>query len=71
MAVGFRLDPDIVQIMIDSGFDFLVIDMEHGSISESLIQILDKFRNTFYSHVRVGINSELLIRRALDFEQME
>ena len=62
-------DPDIVQIMIDSGFDFLVIDMEHGSISEkSLIQILDKFRNTScYSHVRVGINSELLIRRALDF----
>ena len=61
-------DPEFTEIMIESGFDFLVIDLEHGSISEErLILILNKFENTScLPYVRVGINSEYLIRRALD-----
>ena len=27
--------PDIILMMINAGFDFLVIDMEHGSISDN------------------------------------
>ena len=57
-----------VKMMIHSGFDFLVIDMEHGSIFEKdlprLFQVFDK--TNCLPIVRVAQNSPILIRRALD-----
>ena len=61
-------DPEVTQMMIQSGFDFLVIDMEHGSIFESDLPILfQKFDGTnCIPFVRVANNDSILIRRALD-----
>ena len=61
-------NPEITSMMIQSGFDFLVIDLEHGSISESdLPVLLQVFNDTdCIPVVRVGINDAILIRRSLD-----
>jgi len=60
--------PEFTRMMIQSGFDFLVIDMEHGSISESdlpaLIQVF--YGTDCIPMVRVANNDTILIRRALD-----
>ena len=55
-------------MMVEAGFDFLVIDMEHGSISDGkLSEILDVFNNSnCLPFVRVAKNENILIRRALD-----
>ena len=61
-------NPEFTSMMIQSGFDFLVIDMEHGSISEGeLPAILQVFNGTdCIPLVRVANNDSILIRRALD-----
>lgn len=61
-------DPDFTFMMIQSGFDFLVIDMEHGSISECDLPALFKtFDGTnCVPMVRVANKDPILIRRALD-----
>ena len=60
--------PDIILMMIEAGFDFLVIDMEHGSISDNdLPEIFQLFKGSeCIPIVRVAINDPILIRRALD-----
>ena len=59
---------DFTYMMIKAGFDFLVIDMEHGSISENkLVNLLNIFDGTdCLPMVRVANNDKILIRRALD-----
>ena len=59
---------DCITMMVEAGFDFLVIDMEHGSISDGkLSEILDVFNNSnCLPFVRVAKNENILIRRALD-----
>ena len=59
---------DFTHMMIKAGFDFLVIDMEHGSISENkLVNLLNIFDGTdCLPMVRVANNDKILIRRALD-----
>ena len=61
-------NPEFTNMMIQAGFDFLVVDMEHGSISEGeLPAILQAFNGTeCIPMVRVANNDSILIRRALD-----
>ena len=61
-------DPEFTSMMIQSGFDFLVIDIEHGSMSESdLPALMQAFNGTdCIPMVRVANNDSILIRRALD-----
>ncbi len=61
-------DPEFTGIMIKSGFDFLVIDMEHGSISEGDLPALFQSFNggECIPMVRVANNDPIFIRRALD-----
>ena len=40
-------DPEVIKIMIESGFEWLVLDMEHGNVFESsLSRLLDVFEGT-------------------------
>jgi 2-dehydro-3-deoxyglucarate aldolase len=61
-------NPEFTSIMIQSGFNFLVVDMEHGSISEGdLPALFQVFNGTdCIPMVRVANNDTILIRRALD-----
>jgi len=61
-------NPEFTSMMIQSGFDFLVIDMEHGSISDSVLPTLLQVFNEgdCIPMVRVANNDSILIRRALD-----
>jgi len=58
----------IVEIMAKSGFEWLVIDMEHTAIDEfdaqQMIQIISLTGSV--PLVRVGKNDELLIKRVMD-----
>lgn len=58
----------IAEIMAKSGFDWLVIDMEHSAISidqcQELIRVIDLCG--IAPLVRVGANEALLIKRAMD-----
>ena len=58
----------ITEMMCNSNFEWLVIDMEHTSITHetalNMIQIIDSFGIS--PLIRVGENSELLIKKALD-----
>ena len=58
----------ITEIMAKSGFDWLVIDMEHTAINEfdalQMIQIISLHGCT--PLVRVGKNDELIIKRVMD-----
>jgi len=61
-------DSEFTKMMIRADFDFLVMDMEHGSITENelpgLLQIFDG--TNCIPIVRVANNDAILIRRALD-----
>jgi 2-dehydro-3-deoxyglucarate aldolase len=61
-------NPEFTSMMIKSGFDYLVVDMEHGSISEGdLPALFQVFNGTdCIPMVRVANNDTILIRRALD-----
>lgn len=61
-------DPAAVEIMGFAGFDFVIIDTEHGPISietaQNLIRAAEAVNIT--PIIRVGSNDEILILRALD-----
>ncbi|MCK4241591.1 MAG: aldolase [Candidatus Atribacteria bacterium] len=61
-------DPAAVEIMGFAGFDFIIIDEEHGPISiensQNLIRAAESVNIT--PIIRVGNNDEVLILRALD-----
>lgn len=65
MTIG---DCSIAEIMAKTGFDWLVIDMEHSSIdfgvAQNLIRTIDLAGGT--PLVRVGENSPYLIKRVMD-----
>ena len=56
-------DPEFTKLMAMSGFDFLVIDMEHGSISENdLVPLFKAFEGLdCVPLVRVAKNDNILI----------
>lgn len=60
--------PDIAEIMVNAGFDWLVIDMEHSSISfsqaQNLIQIIDI--SGCVPLVRVAENDTTIIKKVMD-----
>jgi len=61
-------DPAAVEIMGFAGFDFVIIDAEHGPISmenaQNMIRVAEAVNIT--PIIRVGSNDEVLILRALD-----
>ncbi|MCJ7814027.1 MAG: aldolase/citrate lyase family protein [Candidatus Atribacteria bacterium] len=61
-------DPAVVEIMGFAGFDFVIIDEEHGPISmesaQNMIRAAESVNIT--PIIRVGDNNEALILRALD-----
>jgi 4-hydroxy-2-oxoheptanedioate aldolase len=61
-------DPAVVEIMGFAGFDFVIIDAEHGPISmqnaQNMIRAAEIVKIT--PVIRVGNNDEALILRALD-----
>jgi len=61
-------DPAVVEIMGFAGFDFVIIDAEHGPISmesaQNMIRAAESVKIT--PIIRVGNNDEALILRALD-----
>jgi 2-keto-3-deoxy-L-rhamnonate aldolase RhmA len=60
--------PIIAEIMVEAGYDWLAIDMEHSSITMSeasnLIQVIDLAGSV--PLMRVGSNDPYLIKRAMD-----
>jgi len=60
--------PSVAEILASAGFEWLVIDMEHTSIdyyqTHILISVIQGLG--LQALVRVGENSELIIKRALD-----
>jgi 2-keto-3-deoxy-L-rhamnonate aldolase RhmA len=58
----------IVEVMADSGFDWLCIDLEHTTIdySEMLNLIIAIQGKGLKAYVRVGENNPLIIKRVLD-----
>ena len=60
--------PTVAEIMAKSGFDWLVVDMEHSALSmaqcQELIRVIDLCRVVPF--VRVGANDALLIKQAMD-----
>jgi 2-dehydro-3-deoxyglucarate aldolase len=58
----------IVEILATAGFDWLVVDMEHGAISIEKVQelILAIQSKQISALVRVGANDDLLIKQVLD-----
>lgn len=60
--------PTVAEIMAKSGFDWLVVDMEHSALSMSqcqeLIRVIDLCRVVPF--VRVAANDALLIKQAMD-----
>ncbi len=61
-------DPAVVEIMGFAGFDFVIIDAEHGPISMENAQNMIRAAETanITPIIRVGNNNEALILRALD-----
>jgi len=62
------VDPAVVEIMGFAGFDFVIIDAEHGPISMQSVQNMIRAAETanITSIIRVAKNDESLILRALD-----
>lgn len=60
--------PLIPEILAPSGFDWLVVDMEHSSIdlSSLLVMIISIEHNGIVPLVRVGENNPNLIKRVMD-----
>jgi len=71
LSIGSWLSFDylpITEMMCQFDFDWLVIDMEHTSINYHtalpMIQLIESFNIS--PLIRVGMNSELLIKKAMD-----
>ncbi len=59
--------PELAEIACQAGFDWLFLDMEHGSIEvSSLVRMIQAVRGPCASVVRVPENSEMWIKKALD-----
>ncbi len=60
--------PDVVEIMTQAGFEWLVVDLEHTSIdfAQAKILIATIRANDCVPLVRVGANDELIIKRVMD-----
>jgi 2-keto-3-deoxy-L-rhamnonate aldolase RhmA len=59
--------PQIAEIIADSGFDWVLIDMEHSAISlESVQNALQIMGDKILKIIRVPGNDEIWIKRALD-----
>jgi 2-dehydro-3-deoxyglucarate aldolase len=60
--------PSVVEVMADSGFDWLCIDLEHTVIdySEMMNLIIAIQGKGLKAYVRVGENNPLIIKRVLD-----
>jgi 2-dehydro-3-deoxyglucarate aldolase len=60
--------PCVAEIMADSGFEWIVIDIEHSSISLETVQILVTIIQSkgCKALVRVSKNEEVVIKRVLD-----
>ena len=60
--------PSVCEILADSGFDWLCIDLEHSAIdffeTQNLISIIQL--KGLKAYVRVGENNNLIIKRVLD-----
>lgn len=60
--------PSIAEIMVNAGFDWLTIDMEHSAITlhqaQNIIQIIEL--SGIVSLVRVGENDPTFIKRVMD-----
>jgi len=58
----------VAEIMLQAGFDWLVIDMEHSAITlpkaQELIQVIELYGSV--PLVRVGKNDDTLIKRVMD-----
>jgi len=61
-------DPFVVKVIGKSGFDFIILDNEHGPNSEreTYPLIMASFLAGMYPIVRVGKISDIIIQRALD-----
>lgn len=61
-------DPAVVEVLGYAGFNFVIIDGEHGPISiesaQNLLRAAESVNIT--PIIRVGSNDEILIQRALD-----
>lgn len=59
--------PSVAEILADSGFDWLFLDMEHGPLDVHVVQsILQAVDRQVACLVRVPINDETWIKRVLD-----
>jgi 2-keto-3-deoxy-L-rhamnonate aldolase RhmA len=59
--------PQVAEIIADSGFDWVLIDMEHSAISlESVQNALQIMGDKILKIIRVPGNDEIWIKRALD-----
>jgi 2-keto-3-deoxy-L-rhamnonate aldolase RhmA len=59
--------PDVAEVLSLCGFDWLFIDMEHGTLSPGTTQhIIQAVGGDCSSIVRVSDNSEVWIKKALD-----
>ena len=59
--------PQVAEIISDSGFDWVLIDMEHSAISmESVQNVLQIMGDKILKIVRVPGNDEIWIKRVLD-----
>jgi len=61
-------DPFVVKVIGKSGFDFIILDNEHGPNSEreTYPLIMASFLAEMYPIVRVGKINDIIIQRALD-----
>jgi 2-dehydro-3-deoxyglucarate aldolase/4-hydroxy-2-oxoheptanedioate aldolase len=59
--------PQVAEIISDSGFDWVMIDMEHSALSLESVQVaLQVMDNRIIKIVRVPGNDEIWIKRVLD-----
>ena len=60
--------PSIAEIMVDAGFDWLCIDMEHTVINytqaQNMLSVIQ--RKGVLAYIRVGDNNPYFIKRVLD-----
>jgi len=59
--------PELAEIAVDAGFDWLFIDMEHGALeTRDVLRIVQAVREPCACLVRVPETSEMWVKKALD-----